>query len=673
MTAISCAPAGGLLVVVLHGATTDEWLRRASNPHCNKALTSRSPSMSRSSVLPVSCDVRDPYLHWGFRRAKTWSLLASALAATTRNCISASLPQVRINSTIPSSRRTLFKMWARTLRSRALPAHRTVLFSRLPKRHYNGQQHQGPHTTYFQTPPEPPKPRRRILRSLFLGTTVFFVGAYTHAWLYDLPMFGIGLSEEDLLALEEGSPFQPEGQESLMRALAAAAQDTAAREVPAMDLERAQEFLQLRAGYSVTPTAVGHSCQLPSNLPCEDTEHAGAYTLFNDPAREWCTWSIWDGHAGPRTSQLLQQSLPSILGQQLWEAGCMKRAYMPNDWHIVQTIKKAFKLVDGEILREAEGAVRMGTSLAHSVAIMSPALSGSCALVTLFDPQNSVLRVANTGDSRAVLGRWDAAEGKYIAKPMSVDQTGFNPDEVERLKREHPDEDPVDPNTGRVFGIAISRAFGDARWKWPEDLTQTIHEKFWGPAPRPNGVIKTPPYLTAEPEVLETKVQAGAKPDFLIMASDGLWDNMSNEDAVTCVNQWLDKFKPDAFLAEQQAVGKGFLASLLDTFRRSKPTSTPFSSNNKDKFLDAASPDEDDETYWDANEKAMKWKVSPKHFVVEDDHAGVHLIKNALGGRRRSLYCGIMSIQPPLSRNVRDDITVQVIFFGVDGSKALGK
>jgi hypothetical protein len=29
-----------------------------------------------------------------------------------------------------------------------------------------------------------------------------------------------------------------------------------------------------------------------------------------------------------------------------------------------------------------------------------------------------------------------------------------------------------------------------------------------------------------------------------------------------------------------------------------------------------------------------------------------------------------MSIQPPLSRNVRDDITVHVIFFGVDAGDA---
>jgi len=74
----------------------------------------------------------------------------------------------------------------------------------------------------------------------------------------------------------------------------------------------------------------------------------------------------------------------------------------------------------------------------------------------------------------------------------------------------------------------------------------------------------------------------------------------------------------------------------------------------------------DDDTYYDEDEEALKWRVSPKHFVVEDDNCGIHLIKNALGGNRRELFNGIMTVTPPLSRNVRDDITVQVIFFGVD-------
>ena len=168
---------------------------------------------------------------------------------------------------------------------------------------------------------------------------------------------------------------------------------------------------------------------------------------------------------GPRTSQLLQQSLPSFVGAQLWDARCMTKAYIPNDFQTTQAIKKAFKMVDAEILREAEMAMRAGGNLAHSVSLMASALSGSCALMALFDPANMVLRVANTGDSRAVLGRWNAAEGRYVAQAMSVDQTGFNEQEVKRLREDHPGEEVVDHKTGRVFGIAIARAFGDARWK----------------------------------------------------------------------------------------------------------------------------------------------------------------------------------------------------------------
>lgn len=136
---------------------------------------------------------------------------------------------------------------------------------------------------------------------------------------------------------------------------------------------------------------------------------------------------------------------------------------------------------------------------------------------------------------------------------MSVDHTGFNPDEVSRLQREHPGEHGiVDPRSGRVHGLATSRAFGDSRWKWPYELTKLAHDKFWGPPPRPDGMIRTPPYLTAEPEITEAKIRSsGEHPDFLIMASDGLWDHMSSEDAVTCVQMWLEKNKPAALLEEQ--------------------------------------------------------------------------------------------------------------------------
>lgn len=80
------------------------------------------------------------------------------------------------------------------------------------------------------------------------------------------------------------------------------------------------------------------------------------------------------------------------------------------------------------------------------------ASAGSCALLALYDSANNILRVANTGDSRAVLGRWDVAINCYVTEPLSVDQTGYSKGEVARLEREHPGEQVVGPETGRVHG-----------------------------------------------------------------------------------------------------------------------------------------------------------------------------------------------------------------------------
>lgn len=319
--------------------------------------------------------------------------------------------------------------------------------------------------------------------------------------------------------------------------------------MPPLDTEHATELLLARSGFSVTPTAVAHTVTSPSNQPCEDTWSSGAYNLFNDQTKDWYEWAIFDGHAGPRTSQYLKDHLPSIVGEHLWEAKCMDH---PNEAHIVRTIKKAFQNIDDAIVKEAGKRLQAGGPLAEMVAIGAAAFSGSCALLALYDPVRSILRIANVGDSRAVLGRWSPISQSYVAIPLSVDQTGFNQVEVDRIAQEHPgEENIVDPKSGRVFGLAISRAFGDARWKWTEELTRLAHEKFFGPSPRPNGVVKTPPYITAEPEVMTTKINtASDHPDFLIMASDGLWDQLSSDDAVTCVQQWLDKNKPEAFLED---------------------------------------------------------------------------------------------------------------------------
>ena len=178
----------------------------------------------------------------------------------------------------------------------------------------------------------------------------------------------------------------------------------------------------------------------------------------------------------------------------------------------------------------------------------------------------------------------------------------------------------------RVLGIAVSRAFGDGPWKWNKETQEEAHKKYNGGRLRPN--LKTPPYLTAEPLVTTTKIDPQRK-SFLIMASDGMWDTMSSEQAVDLVGRWVD-WKA-AGMPKQQAA----------------PEFDPF----------------DLAPYYDA-----MWQVEERKITVEDENVAVHLVRNALGGAHHDMISGVLAFKPSRSRTVRDDITVQVVFFGDDGS-----
>jgi pyruvate dehydrogenase phosphatase len=295
-----------------------------------------------------------------------------------------------------------------------------------------------------------------------------------------------------------------------------------------------------------------------------------------------------------------------------------------------ESITNAFLSLDNEILSSGLAALKDDAPPATVISRMAPATAGSCALLAIFDPSTSNLRVACVGDSRAVLGRSNPENpGEWIAKPLSEDQTGFNKKELARILAQHPGESPVDLKSGRVLGIAVSRAFGDNRWKWPLEALQEQGKRFFGGQPRPT--YFSPPYLTAEPVITTTKVQSG---DFVVLASDGLWDRISSEDAVKCVSKWVEEVRKGTKLTGQSPV-------------ESNPV-----------------------IQYPTEKKANDWKFHLEDMVVEEENAATNLVKNAFGGKRRDLFCSVVSSQTPHSRSVRDDITVQIIFFGDISEKA---
>ncbi|KAI8564117.1 hypothetical protein RHMOL_Rhmol03G0157300 [Rhododendron molle] len=131
---------------------------------------------------------------------------------------------------------------------------------------------------------------------------------------------------------------------------------------------------------------------------------------------------------------------------------------------------------------------------------------GSTAAVAVVTPDKIV--VSNCGDSRAVLCRNGAAI------PLSSDHKPDRPDELERI--ENAGGRVIYWDGARVLGVlAMSRAIGDNYLK---------------------------PFVIPEPEV--TVTDGTAEDACLILASDGLWDVVSNDTAWGVAKMCLRSQKP---------------------------------------------------------------------------------------------------------------------------------
>ncbi|KAJ5950728.1 Protein phosphatase 2C [Penicillium vulpinum] len=365
--------------------------------------------------------------------------------------------------------------------------------------------------------------------------------------------------------------------------------------------------------------------QLASNSPCEDRFIHGKLSSPWNEADQWMSWAVFDGHSGWQTADLLTKQLLPFVQRRLTEAKPPSNEPVPNE-SVRRAIMNGFVDLDDSIIKTAQDTSNSKKSFQDKVKKLAPAFAGSCALLALYDPFTSTLHVACTGDSRAVLGQ-KGPDGKWEVIPLSVDQTGSNEEEVARISEEHPGEENI-AKGGRVLGLMVSRAFGDSLWKWPLDFQKEMKQKFNGPAPlTPRYDVRTPPYLTAEPVVTSTKIDPN-KPSFLILGTDGLWDYLSNKQGVDLVGNWL----------EQQGNGE------------KKSESEP-----ADRQFDFG-------RFW----KDVNWKFVEERTTIQDDNAAVHLMRNSLGGNYHELIAGRLAFGPPFSRRVRDDITVQVVFFNVE-------
>jgi serine/threonine protein phosphatase PrpC len=144
--------------------------------------------------------------------------------------------------------------------------------------------------------------------------------------------------------------------------------------------------------------------------------------------------------------------------------------------------------------------------------------SGSTATVIAWDLDRGVLYVANTGDTRAVLCR------RGLAVDLSKDRKASDPEEILRILL-----NGGNITNNRVMGsLAITRAFGDKQLK---KLNKTLV---------PEATIGfNRDVLTVEPEVTIADIIVDID-EFVVLATDGLWDVMTSQEVVSMIRQQLE-------------------------------------------------------------------------------------------------------------------------------------
>ena len=340
------------------------------------------------------------------------------------------------------------------------------------------------------------------------------------------------------------------------------------------------------------------------------------------------------GDRGWTTSATLRESLISYVARELNSTYKIAGSNFPSEEAVDLAIKTAFNRLDDEIVHKSVDKVFKASSKTVAAEILQPALSGSCALLSFYDSQSKLLRVACTGDSRAVLGR-RTGNGKWTATSLSEDQTGGTPSEEARLRREHPGEPNVVRNGRILGGLEPSRAFGDAVYKWKVEVALRLNKSFFGRNPSPQ--LKTPPYVTAEPIVTTTQIEP-EKGDFVVLATDGLWEMLTNEEVVGLVGQWV----------ENQARG----ASSTSQFDKAwssifGPATPPLPVEHK---MQEAGEGQKTPV------RMQQWGLDPNakdRFVYKDQNVATHLVRNALGGSNDEQVCGLLTLPAPYSRRYR--------------------
>ncbi|KAM5557705.1 protein phosphatase 2C 57 [Rosa sericea] len=225
--------------------------------------------------------------------------------------------------------------------------------------------------------------------------------------------------------------------------------------------------------------------------------------------------AVFDGHAGFSSVKFLRDELykeccAALQGGLLLSGKDIKA--------IREALQEAFEKVDAKLLDWLE---RNGEEDE----------SGSTATVMFVG--NDMLFISHVGDSSVV----QSCSGKAEVLTGPHRPYGSNKVCLQEIKRIREAGGWI--VNGRICGdIAVSRAFGDMRFKTKKNemLKKGVEEGRWTEK-FVSRVQFSGDLVTASPDVYQASL--GADSEFLVLASDGLWDYINSSDAVSFVRNQL--------------------------------------------------------------------------------------------------------------------------------------
>lgn len=252
--------------------------------------------------------------------------------------------------------------------------------------------------------------------------------------------------------------------------------------------------------------------------------------------------AVFDGHAGTAAVNFLMENLYYIvetridtmsLGLDCTLAERDEALCCPIELHSVLT--DCYCQADIKLLEWLEGQPKEDAS-------------SGCTATTALVRADRVI-VANVGDSRAVLSR----KGKALDLSTEHRVYGRGPAVESEISRIESVGGWIDD--GRVCGIlAVSRAFGDSDFKGKglhHMLAEGVKEGMWDEE-FVSSVSFTGDPVSSEPDVFELTVSQ-EEDEFLIVATDGLWDVMTSQEVVEYVRNQLRKGNDSSEVAERLA------------------------------------------------------------------------------------------------------------------------